>query len=47
MSREVGIFKLANTDETAYQLISDNAASDEAAFQALSLLGLVMGKALI
>lgn len=47
MSTELGIFKLANSDETAYQLIEDSTASDESTFQALNLLGLLISKALI
>jgi hypothetical protein len=47
MSEELGIFKQCKTDETAYQLVCDSSASDEQTIQALYLLGLIIGKAMI
>lgn len=47
MSEELGIFKLANTDETAYQIVWSNTVSDESSFQSLNLLGRIIGKAIL
>lgn len=47
MSRELGIFKQANTDETSYSIVWNNPTSDELTIQALNLLGLIMAKAII
>jgi len=47
MSSELGIFKQANTDETAYSIVWGNPSSDELTVQALSLLGKIMAKAII
>lgn len=47
MSDSLGIFKQANTDETAYQFYWSNSVSDEDSFEALYLLGLIIGKALL
>lgn len=45
-SQETAIFKLSNTDETAYHIKWDRTMVDELVIGALHLLGLILGKAI-